>query len=910
MAVLCRWILILAALLATGLRLAAESAADRAFDAAYKAFHDTIYDRAEAGFADFCQKYPDSPRLAEAILLQAEARLQLSNYAGAIALLSAHQKDAGTNADKYVFWLTEAQLRKGDYRAASDGFAKLVKEFPASSHLLDAAMGEASAEAALARAEPSEWPRVIQLLQQTNGVFQCAARTNAGNELVVRGQLLLSEAQLATKDYRAAEEILQPLAKRLLSPRLAWQWLYLLCHIQLADGRTDAALQSTTNLLAAAANVGQTNLLADSTAFQASLFERLGRTNEAIVAYQKNLAEGIPAERKRQALLKIIELSLALNQIPQAAQTLEKFLSQSPDDALADLALLTLGELRLRQSEAGVDTNLVANASTNAAAATNNLQLALASFTTLVKKYPQSPLFGKAQLDLGWCFWRGGKMAESQAAFQAAVERLPFSKDLATAYFRLADTQFQQTNYAGAIKNYQAIIEKLGALPEVRTNLFEPSLYQTVRASVAGGDLATATNTLQKMLAWYSNHLDTARAVLLTGQEIGLRGDPAGARRMFLDFAKTAPDAPLLPELQLAVAATYEQEKKWPEAIAQYDNWLTNYTNNALLPRAEYYRALDTDQAGLKTNALAALVKFVAKYPTNEFAPLAQWWVAVYYYNAREMPEAELNYKLLFQSTNWPPSELTYRAQLMAGYAAVARQGWKDVHDYFTGLVNNTNGPNIDLRVQALFDYGRSLMQWTAPTETNKLANCEEATRVFGRICDEYPTNRLAVAAWIEKANCYLQWALARQQYDSLTNALYAYQRVIDSPQADAALRSQAKLGQAITLGKWAEQKTGETRTALLKQALSNCLDVVYGNILRDDEQPDASSSLAQKVGEKAFEKVAEKAFELAEALQAWSQAANIYMRLTNSVWPVLDPSLRNRATNVFENLKREKENR
>ena len=127
-------------------------------------------------------------------------------------------------------------------------------------------MGEASARAALARADPAEWPRVIELLQQTNGVFQCAASTNASSDLVAQGYLLLSEAQLATKDYHAAEETLQPLAKRPLSPKLAWQWQYLLWRIQLADGRTNAALQSTTNLLAVAASAGQTNLLAESAA--------------------------------------------------------------------------------------------------------------------------------------------------------------------------------------------------------------------------------------------------------------------------------------------------------------------------------------------------------------------------------------------------------------------------------------------------------------------------------------------------------------------------------------------------------------------------------------------------------------------------------------------------------------------
>jgi TolA-binding protein len=901
MGILCRWILALTVLLAPELRLWAASPADRAFDAAHRAFDDTVYDRAEAGFSNFCQAFPTSPRLAEAILLQAEARLELTNYAGAIELLSAHQGVAGTNADQYLFWLAEACARNGDYRAASDGFARLVKEFPASSRCLEAAIGEASARAARARTEPSEWRRVIELLRWTNGVFQAAVRTNAAHEWVPRGCLLLSEALLATRDYRAAEETLLPLARRLLDPKTAWQWQYLLCRIQLADGRTNSALQSTTNLLALAVNAGQTNLQADSAAFQAALLESLGRTNEALTAYQKNLAEGAPPERQRQALLKITELSLAQDKLPPAARMLEQFLGRYPEAAAADLALLTLGELRLRQYETGADTNAVANATTNAPAATNSLQLALVSFTTLTKRFPHSPLLGKAQFDLGWCYWREGRLPEAQAAFQTAVECLPLSNDLATAYLRLADTQLQQTNFAGAIKNYQTMIEKFAALPEVRTNLFERALSQTVRAGLAGGDLAAATNGLQKLLAWYPNSLDTARAVLLSGQEISRRGDPAGARAMFLAFARSVPSAPLQPELQLAIAGTYEQENQPANAIRQYNQLLATFTNSSALPQAEYYRARATYQAGQETPALALFTNFIARFPTNDLAPRAQLWVADYYYRTGDPVEAERNYKLLIQNTNWPPSELAYQAQLMAGRAAVAHQGWGQAKDYYLGLYNNTNGPSIDLRVQAFFEYGQTLMRWVDPAETNKLANCEQATLVFGRICDEYPTNRLAVPAWIEKANCYLQWALARQQYDSLTNALNAYQRAIDSPQADVAACSQAKVGQATVLGKWAEQKTGAERTALLKQALSSCLDVVYGAILRDtNEQLDPFWT----------KEAGMKAFDLAEELQAWSQAANIYQRLKNTVWPQLPASLEKRARQALENSEREKANR
>ena len=908
MAVQCRWILVLSLLLASGPRLWAATPADRAFNTAVELFKGTFYAQAEAQLADFCQKNPTSPRLPEAVLLQAQARLELTNYAGAIELLTANQAKAGTNVDQYLFWLGKGYLGKGDWRAASDTFAKLVKEQPASSRCLEASLGEAEARSALAQTEPAEWQRVIGLLQETNGLFQSAARTNAASEFVPPGYLLLSEAQLATKDYRAAEATLQPLTNRLMSPRLGWQWQYLLCRIQLADGRTNAALQGTTNLLAIAAKGAQTNLLAESAALQAGLLERVGQTNEAIVAYQQNLAEGVPTERRRHALLKIIELSLAQDNVPQATETLEKFLAQYPDSALADLALLTLGELRLRQCESGISVTPATPAGTNAPAATNVLQLALGSFDTLVKKFPQSPFFGKAQLDLGWCYAREGKLPEAQAAFQAAVDRLPPSKELATAHFRLADTEFQQTNYAGAIKSYQMIIEKFAALPEVKTNLFEPALYETVRAALAGGYLDTATNTVQKLLAEYPRSLSAARAALLTGQEISRRGDFAGARKVLLDFDKAAPEAPLRPERQLVVAATWEQENNWAEAIALYDICLPSLTNHEAQARVEYYRARDTSlQVGRATNALALFTNFVARFPTSEFAPLAQMWVADYYYNLRDYVEAERNYKLLFQSTNWARSELTCEAQLMAGRAAVGRQRWTEAMPYFTQLYNNTNCPStmlpsayIDMRLEALFLYGDSLMSVVDPAETNKLANCEEATRALGRICDEYPTNRLAGRAWARRADCYLQWALARQQYDSLTNALNAYQRAFDSPQADVALRSQAKVGLAVTLTKWAEQKTGKERTALLEQALNHCLDVVYGKILRDDERLDAWWTKEAGL----------KGVALADLLQAWSQEVGLFQRLTNSVWPQLPAPLVKQAAKAQENLEREKANR
>ena len=104
-------------------------------------------------------------------------------------------------------------------------------------------------------------------------------------------------------------------------------------------------------------------------------------------------------------------------------------------------------------------------------------------------------------------------------------------------------------------------------------------------------------------------------------------------------------------------------------------------------------------------------------------------------------------------------------------------------------------------------------------------------------------------------------------------------------------------MGLAVTLSKWAEQKTGKERTALLEQALNHCLDVVYGKILRDDERLDPLWTKEAGV----------KAFELADSLQAWSQEVRLYERLTNSIWPDLPPMLVKRAAKARENLEREK---
>ena len=296
-----RCVLILLTLVLSGNRLVAASGAEnRAYAAAVKAFQDGIWARAETELAQFTEKYPESERLPEAVLLQAQAAFQQQKFAPAIALLTARLDAAGTLADQYQYWIGEAQFQSANYAAAAEAFGKVaLRDFPVSVRRLEAGVGEAAA-----RSKLGDWPRVVALLAKTDGAFQSAVQSSTNHEAVARGLLLLAEAELVQKHYPEAEAAIKPLASRPLNAALTWQMQYLLCRIQLAAGRSQAALDGSTNLLQLAEAAGRGDLRAESVAFRAGIQEQLGQRDEAIATVKLNLATNAPPDRQREALAK------------------------------------------------------------------------------------------------------------------------------------------------------------------------------------------------------------------------------------------------------------------------------------------------------------------------------------------------------------------------------------------------------------------------------------------------------------------------------------------------------------------------------------------------------------------------------------------------------------------------------
>jgi len=841
---------------------AASPGENRAYAAAEKSFKDGIWWHAEAEFAEFIKQFPESERRPEAFLLQAQAMFHQTN-AAALSLLTANLGAAGKFADEYHFWIAEAYYQRGDFAKAAESFVEL-RRFAESPRRMDAMVGEAAAYAAL-----TNWTRVVEVLGGPESEFAKAVRSQPANPRLTPGLLLLGQAQLELKNYPAVETTLAPLEGRQLGGALDWRAERLRYLARFAQGQWPGALAASSNLLVLATNVpaNRAAVLSESVVLRADALERSGQRAEARAVLEKNLVPGTSANRQEYALLKITELALGEGQLVAANNTLARFLDLSSNSPVAATALLSLGEIHLRQA-AGIFST---NAAGPSAEATNHLNTALGLFDRLVAGYTNSPLIGRAELNRGWSYWLKGQMSDSAVAFERAGGKLGESEEQVVARFKLGDALFAQKDFARALPAYQSAVEESARWPQTHTVLGADLLHQVLRSSLEVTNIAVATNAMAQILTLQPRSTAADGSLLQLVQKLADVGQSELARSEYERFIALVPDFSLRAQIELLLGRAHEQQGDWPAAIALYERWLTHFSTNTLRPQVEYQLAWANSRAGSETNALQQFSDFAARYPTNELerAPQAQWWVADWYFRQSLFPKAEENYKAIFQT--WPQSWLAPEAKLMAGYAALEGARWPDAISHFTALTSDLNCPK-DLRARAFFAYGGALMTQPA-TGTNQVANYELAIQVFSSLQQEFPTNELAVLASIEMARCWMQQGATR-----FTNAWLAFSQVITSAVANVTARSEAQVGRGQLLEATAQGVTGPERTIMLRQALTDYLAVVNEkNLLHEGEKRD--SFWVKKAGLAAG--------PLLEALGEWAQAEKLYARLQDLLPPL-----------------------
>ncbi len=865
----------------------------RAREALVKMFQDGLHAQVERDAAAFAAQFPNSTNLAEVRLLQAQARLALGRAADAISLLETNAPAAGALADEFAFWLAEARLRRGDFAAAAEGFAALPGQFPNSPRCLEAAVQEA-----VARWQAGDPARAAARLRDPEGPFQTAAKARPADPWAQRGRLLLGRLQLELKDLDGARQTLTAPSEPSLSAVTDWERRWLLAQVEFAAGRLAETLALTTNLWSAVTNQLPAARVAEAALLEGRAFEGLEQWVPALQACARALPPGLPPPLRRQALNTIIELSRRPPAAEPARARLEWFIEQFPLDELAEAARLALGQALLRDYYRLRDAGTPATPET-LAARTNRLAQARALFDQILTNQPPGPLAPQAELARAWTLWEEGapRLAEALAAFRNAAGRLPPSEDQATARLQWAECQMRAADPGGALSNFWQVATNHAdlALP---VPLRARALLGAVRAGIAAGNLAAAHTAADRLRALEAAREMAEQADLLLAEAYTRAGQPEPARAQYEAFLQRYPDSPHVPAVRLAIARAFEQRGDNGAALSAYASWLANYATNTtatgLVAQATFDLARVTHRVDPGPGSLALLTNFIARFPDDPNAPLAQYLVAEHLFNQGEFARAELAFqdKLLDPARARPGDELPYRARLMAGKCAVYRGGWQSAREHFDWLI--TNGPlsvvssrvPVPVVAEAYIYRGDLFLLEPKPPGGDPLAAYAEAINAFAKVAERFPTNELAPRAWGRIGDCNLQLATADpQRYDA---AAEAYRKVLESP-AGPGLRSMAEVGLGLVLRKQAALKPPAEQPAGFEAAMTHFLNVLYGRNLRAGESPDPT--WVRQAGLEAA--------ELAESLQQWTVALGIYQRLVSEL-----PPLRARLERKIEELR------
>lgn len=866
---------------------AAEAEAEL-FSAAAAAFTNRFYERAEQQFADFIAKHAASSNVPAAILYQAQARFFQRKHDGALELLRKEAARAGALADQFQFWQAEALFEKGEFNAAAENYALLPKNHPQSPLAL-----RASYLQAYSQFQQKNFAAAVELLRNEAGAFRQLAKTNAQDMFALRGQLLLGEAHLAAgqlDDARAALAAIGPLPDK---PELDWERHQLLARVEFASPKPEAALPHLTNAIAAGASAQRPPLQAQSWNLEAETHKKLGQTDAAVTAYERiATAPALALDQRRLAVLKSVELLSGAGRLTNAIVRLEAHLAANTNEPAADLLRLKAGELWLDQFRA-----LTAASNAPATALTSNALEQARTQLALVIAQTNSAQAGRAWLNLGWSFWEEGtrfenpdRVRESEAAFRGATERLARSDEQALALFKLADAQLQLGRPLEAATNYMAVLRDFGDLPQARNSLFDRTHRQLVRSFIEAGDLGRAAEKLAEHRQAFGGSALFEDALYLYGRALARAGRHADARAVFQDFLKSFPGSPLASQARFSESRTYAGEGQWAVAIEKLGQWLAAYPTNQMRAEAEFQRALLHDQAGNRTNALALFTNFVAQFPVHPLAPAAQNWVADYFYEQEQWQVAEQNYQRIFQNTNWAASRFFYPARLMAARTAFFREGYDDARSYLTNILQDAKCP-AELLPEAWFALGDVFISQPIVGSTNAVANFVEAAKVFNRIVNQFPTNKLAPLALARKGDCHAM--LAEFYPESFKEALESYGAVValKPPAVPVAARNQAQVGLALLLKRSAEGKPAEERAKLLRQALDQLLDVVYETGLNGEP---ADPFYLKKAGLEAG-RLAEAGGDTAAALELYRRLAERAPSL-RAFWEARIASLQQRA--------------
>jgi TolA-binding protein len=517
------------------------------------------YGEALEGFAAFIQQNPASPYVAEAQLRQGFCRLQMGNYAEAVAALQALTNQP-PRADRALWWLARCQFRTADPKNTNtfETAVRTVTDNLRRAADLAGRLAQSDADARIRRGDIlmdlADTLVAVKRYKDAAGTYQRVLQENPSPTRAEEATQRRMAALHLAGSYRESDELgaqfEQAYPNSVLLPAVIFRRAenaYLTATAMATNpaalpNRTQdvprqfrAAITAYQRIIERYPDSSYLNLARDGIG---SCYYRLGRYKDAADALSAVPPDAYSAE---------------LAHVPYVlADCLIRCAPQDPTDAIAAAELLD----KARQAAKLLDRFAAAN-----------------------DKSPQLP---DALLKQGWCCSRIAEMTQNaderkqawtsgRAAYDRLVQQFPQSPSVPVALYERANCQAALGDAAGAVSELNRFVQ----VPALRASAAAPLAVVRMAALMRGQNRAQdAVNALQQYrLQCESNLVGAAAqsnvlAFVQYEQAMSLRqaGKTAEARVLFETVFKRFPGHPVA-----ANAAWRATQSRREELSAQMD---------------------------------------------------------------------------------------------------------------------------------------------------------------------------------------------------------------------------------------------------------------------------------------------------------------------------------------------------
>jgi len=508
------------------------------------------YDEAAQQYASVEKRFPNSSRVAQAILAAGRCYYLSGNYENALSLLTRASQADETQAEA-LHWLARCYLKKNqpDQVIAAVQKSAIERAQPLWAAHLTLDRADALYQIPERRTEAiQEYVRAAELAQQSND------GDLAGDALYAAAHTALTVGQLTeARKYAAMFQ------SQYGNHALAADVLQILAECELAEGKHDVAYKTYAKLLEQFRSHPQANVwrLRQIMALQLN-----GKHADVIKQIEMLLPQLQEKADQGTAYTLLGASQLELGQLKPAEESLLLALSRSPQE---DKAMLLLASTYFRQGRA---------------------QDARATVEKLIKDFPKSSILDRAYYRLGEYCFALGDWAAAEAAYRHVIKNFSQSPLLPAATHELACTLIKANRSNEAEKVLLTLLEqypKDAVTPRSRyvlgvlySQMNQPDravemITQALNGGLEGAERSTARYTLGMIAI---SRKDYDRAIQVFSQI--LNDDPqfADADKVIYQWAWA---------LKLA--------GKEEEALKQFGRLIEEYSSSPFKPEAEYHLA-------------------------------------------------------------------------------------------------------------------------------------------------------------------------------------------------------------------------------------------------------------------------------------------------------------------------------